>query len=75
MKKQKKYFEEKSPEIQEQTLQVLKELDALDKKCEQVLKEWENNLATFAVTQCMSDLKIKYKKNLKIQNFLYSDSK
>ena len=70
--KTKKYFEEKSPEIQEQTLQVLKELDALDKKCEQVLKEWENNLATFAVTQCMSDLKIKYKKNLKIQNFLYS---
>ena len=70
--KTKKYFEEKSPEIQEQTLQVLKELDALDKKCEQVVKEWENNLATFAVTQCMSDLKIKYKKNLKIQNFLYS---
>ena len=70
--KTKKYFEEKSPEIQEQTLQVLKELDALDKKCEQVLKEWENNLATFAVTQCMRDLKIKYKKNLKIQNFLYS---
>lgn len=70
--KTKKYFEEKSPEIQEQTLQVLKEVDALDKKCEQVLKEWENNLATFAVTQCMSDLKIKYKKNLKIQNFLYS---
>ena len=70
--KTKKYFEEKSPEIQEQTLQVLKELDALDKKCDQVLKEWENNLATFAVTQCMSDLKIKYKKNLKIQNFLYS---
>lgn len=70
--KTKKYFEEKSPEIQEQTLQVLKEIDALDKKCEQVLKEWENNLATFAVTQCMSDLKIKYKKNLKIQNFLYS---
>ncbi len=70
--KTKKYFEEKSPEIQEQTLQVLKEIDALDKKCEQVVKEWENNLATFAVTQCISDLKIKYKKNLKIQNFLYS---
>ena len=70
--KTKKYFEEKSPEIQEQTLQILKEIDALEKKCEQVLKEWENNLATFAVTQCMSDLKIKYKKNLKIQNFLYS---
>lgn len=70
--KTKKYFEEKSPKIQEQTLQVLRELDALDKKAEQVIKEWQSNLTTFAVTQCMSDLKIKYKKNLKIQNFLYS---
>lgn len=70
--KTKKYFEEKSPKIQEQTLEILKELDALDKKSEQVIEEWQSNLTTFAVTQCMSDLKIKYKKNLKIQNFLYS---
>lgn len=68
----KKSFEEKSPKIQEETLTVLKELDSLDKKCESVITEWESNVATFAVTQCMSDLKIKYKKNLKIQNFLYS---
>ena len=68
----KKEFEEKSPKIQEQTLSVLKQLETLDKKCEIVIKDWQNNLATFAVTQCMSDLKIKYKKNLKIQNFLYS---
>lgn len=70
--KTKKYYEERSPKIQEQTLQVLKELEALDKKSEQVIEEWQENLTTFAVTQCMSDLKIKYKKNLKIQNFLYS---
>ncbi len=68
----KKAFEEKSPKIQEQTLKVLKDLDLLDKKCENVIAEWQSNVATFAVTQCMSDLKIKYKKNLKIQNFLYS---
>lgn len=70
--KTKKYYEEKSPKIQEQTLQVLKELESLDKKAEHVIEEWQENLTTFAVTQCMSDLKIKYKKNLKIQNFLYS---
>lgn len=68
----KKYFKEKSPKIQEQTLAVLKQLDDLDKKAEQVISEWQENMVTFAVTQCMSDLKIKYKKNLKIQNFLYS---
>ena len=71
-KKTKKYFEEKSPKIQEQTLKVLKDLDDLDKQAEKVIHEWQENVATFAVTQCMSDLKIKYKKNLKIQNFLYS---
>mgnify|MGYP001028281443 FL=1 len=70
--KTRKYFEEKSPKIQEQTLKVLKELDDLDKQAEKVIHEWQENVATFAVTQCMSDLKIKYKKNLKIQNFLYS---
>ena len=70
--KTKKYYEEKSPQIQEQTLKVLKDLDALDKKAEQVIEEWQMNLTTFAVTQCMSDLKIKYRKNLKIQNFLYA---
>lgn len=68
----KKYFEEQSPKIQEQTMEVLKELDNLDKKCENVINEWESNLVTFAVTQCMGDLKLKYKKILKIQNFLYS---
>lgn len=70
--KTKKYYEEKSPQIQEQTLKVLKDLDALDKKAEQVIEQWQTNITTFAVTQCMSDLKIKYKKNLKIQNFLYN---
>lgn len=68
----KKSFEEKSPKIQEETMELLKNLDLLDKKCDSIISEWESNLVTFAVTQCMSDLKIKYKKYLKIQNFLYS---
>ena len=70
--KTKKYFEEKSPQIQEQTMKVLKDLDDLDKQAEKVINEWQENVATFAVTQCMSELKLKYKKNLKIQNFLYA---
>ena len=70
--KTKSYYEKKSPQIQEQTLKVLKELDALDKKAEKVIEEWQENVTTFAVTQCMTDLKLKYKSNLKIQNFLYS---
>ncbi|MCX8074722.1 MAG: AAA family ATPase [Clostridia bacterium] len=68
----KKQFEEKSPKIQEQTLEILKRIDIIDKECANVITEWQTNLVTFAVTQCMSDLKLKYKNNLKIQNFLYS---
>ena len=51
---------------------MLKKLDSLDKEAKKVIEEWESNLVTFAVSQCMSELKIKYKTNLKIQNFFYS---
>ena len=65
-------FEKKSSKIQQDTLDILKKLDAIDKECAFAISEWQMNVTTFAVTQCMSDLKIKYKRNLKIQNFLYS---
>ncbi len=68
----KKEFEERSPKIQELTMDVLRKIDIIEKECASVLKEWQSNIATFAISQTMSDLKIKYKKNLKIQNFLYS---
>lgn len=70
--KDKKYFKEKSATIQEDTLKILKELDELDKKAELTIREWESNLATFISTQCIKDLKVKYKNNLKLQNFFYS---
>jgi lon-related putative ATP-dependent protease len=69
---EKKYFKDKSPSIQEKTIKILKELDDLDTKSEISINEWENNLATFLSTQCIKDLKIKYKNNLKLQNFFYS---
>ena len=65
-------FEKKSTKIQQDTLEILKKLDGIDKECASAISEWQMNVTTFAVTQCMSDLKIKYKRNLKIQNFLYS---
>ncbi len=68
----KKYFKEKSPDIQQETMKILKELDELDTKAEISIKEWETNLATFLSTQCIKDLKVKYKNNLKLQNFFYS---
>lgn len=68
----KNYFKDKSPTIQEETLKTLKSLDKIDIEAEKNIKQWETNLATFISTQCIKDLKIKYKNNLKLQNFFYN---
>jgi lon-related putative ATP-dependent protease len=70
--KEQTYFKEKSPSIQQETMKILKKLDDIDIKCDVSIKEWENNLATFISTECIKDLKVKYKNNLKLQNFFYS---
>ncbi len=68
----KKYFKDTSPSIQEGTIKILKQLDDLDATAQISIKDWESNLATFLSTQCIKDLKVKYKNNLKLQNFFYS---
>ncbi|MEG1009589.1 MAG: AAA family ATPase [Clostridia bacterium] len=68
----KEEFKNMSPIIQEETSNILKKLDNIDFICLNSIKEWETNLATFLTVQCIKDLKIKYKKNLKLQNFFYS---
>ena len=68
----KNYFKDKSPSIQQETLKILKSLDSIDTECEKTIANWETNLATFIGAQCIKDLKIKYKNNLKLQNFFYN---
>lgn len=68
----KKEFESKSGKIQEKTLDILRKIDIIDKECNSVISEWETNITTFAINQSLGDLKIKYKNNLRIQNFLYA---
>ena len=70
--KDKKYFKEKSPSIQESTLRVLKDLKLIDDERDKAIKEWEINLATYIASESIKDLKLKYKKHLKIQDFFYN---
>ena len=70
--KDKKYFKEKSPSIQESTLRVLKDLKLIDDERDKDIKEWETNLATYIASESIKDLKVKYKKHLKIQDFFYN---
>ncbi|MEG0221457.1 MAG: AAA family ATPase [Clostridia bacterium] len=65
-------FEEKSDHIRQKTAEVMKELSKIEDACIDELTNYEQNVTTFITNRCIGDLKIKYKKDLKIQNFLYA---
>ncbi len=68
----KKKFEEKSPKIQAETMEVMKKIEMLEKECTIKVSEWQANFTTYIVSRNINNLKIKYKNNLKIQNFLFN---
>ena len=68
----KKYFKENSPKVQTKTLEILKELEKVDKLEKDAITKWEQNITTFIASNAVKNLKIKYKNNLKLQNFFYS---
>jgi len=68
----KKTFEEKSPKIQAETMEVMKKIEMLDKECTIKVSEWQANFTTYIVSRNINNLKLKYKDNLKIQNFFYN---
>lgn len=63
-------FETKSVEIQKQTIETMKEIKELEKKASEKLTSWKNNIALFAVSIQVNELRNKYKKFSKIQSFL-----
>ncbi len=68
----KKDFEDKSDKIRKKTAEVMKELTKIENECLEELSNYEQNVTTFIANKCIGDLKIKYKKDLKIQNFLFA---
>ena len=68
----KEEFKAKSPKIQQETHEIMKKLEELEKDCSLKLHDWHSNMVTYIVSKNINELKIKYKGDLKIQNFLYS---
>ena len=68
----KKTFEEKSPKIQAETMEVMKKIENLEKECTIKVSEWQANFTTYVVSKNINNLKLKHKDNLKIQNFLFN---
>lgn len=64
-------FKSKSPKIQQDTLEIMKQLEQIEKDCTIKVSEWLQNKTSYLVSKNLNELKVKYKGNLKIQNFLY----
>ncbi len=63
-------FEERSVAIQQETIDTMKKIKELENKASEKMNSWQNNIALFAVTIQVNELRNKYKKFAKIQNFL-----
>lgn len=63
-------FEERSVSIQELTIETMKKIKEIENKANDKMNSWQNNIALFAVTIQVNELRNKYKKFAKIQNFL-----
>ena len=63
-------FEARSVSIQQQTIETMKKIKEMENKANDKMNSWQNNIALFAVTIQVNELRNKYKKYTKIQNFL-----
>ncbi len=63
-------FEKRSVEIQKQTIETMSKIKELEKKANEKMNSWQNNIALFAISIQINELRNKYKRFLKIQTFL-----
>lgn len=68
--KTKNDFEARSVLIQQQTIETMTKIKDMEKKANEKMNSWQNNIALFAVTIQVNELRNKYKKFSKVQEFL-----
>lgn len=68
--KTKNDFEARSVLIQQQTIDTMTKIKDMEKKATEKMNSWQNNIALFAVTIQVNELRNKYKKFSKVQEFL-----
>ena len=68
--KTKNDFEARSVLIQQQTIDTMTKIKDMEKKATEKMNSWQNNIALFAVTIQVNELRNKYKKFPKVQEFL-----
>ena len=66
----KKEFEDKSTIVQEQIMQVIAQIKAIEREAEQKIDEWQSNIALLTISGHINLIKAKFKRNKKINKFL-----
>ena len=61
---------QKSDTVQLETMDIMRQIKAVEKEAEEKIFEWQNKVALFAVGIHINDLKEKYSENSKIQKYL-----
>ena len=68
--KTKREFEEKSPIVQQQIMEVITKIKQLEHASDKKLEEWQANIALLTVNSHINYIKSKYKRNKKVNQFL-----
>ncbi len=63
-------FERRSVDIQKQTIETMAKIKEIERKATEKMNSWQNNIALFAVSIQINELRNKYKKFPKIQTYL-----
>ena len=63
-------FERRSVDIQKLTIETMAKIKEIERKATEKMNSWQNNIALFAVSIQINELRNKYKKFPKIQTFL-----
>ena len=66
----KQSFEEKSSIVQEQIMEVIGQIKAIEKETDKKVEEWQSNIALLTINSDINLIKADYKKNVKINKFL-----
>ena len=66
----KKVFEDNSSIVQEQIIEAINQIKAMEKENAQKIEEWQSNIALITINAHINPIKTKYKKNKKITSFL-----
>ncbi|NLC87324.1 MAG: AAA family ATPase [Clostridiaceae bacterium] len=66
----KQQFEEKSPIVQQQIMEVIGQIKEMERASDKRLEEWQSNIALLTVNSHINYIKGKYKRNKKVNKFL-----